>query len=200
MSDPADAARAFAQDGYVLVAGLIAPQLADFLWSYVHTRLAGGLLDSGGPLVPGSLGGYGDPAFDGLLEHLRPRIEQACGLALHPTYSHFRLYGRGAELPPHRDRAACEISVSLNVGQTPTEPWPMHVEAAADPIPLGPGDALVYRGIELAHWRGPYPGRQLVQAFLHYVDRNGPHADRRFDGRASLMRPPAAPSISPLSR
>ena len=53
------------------------------------------------------------------------------------------------------------------------------------------GDALLYRGIDLAHWREPYAGRQLVQAFLHYVDRTGPHADQKFDGRATLMRPAA---------
>jgi hypothetical protein len=52
-----------------------------------------------------------------------------------------------------------------------------------------PGDALLYRGIDLFHWRDAYPGEALVQVFLHYVDRDGPHADRKFDGRPTLMRP-----------
>lgn len=35
-------------------------------------------------------------------------------------------------------------------------------------------------------------GRQLAQAFLHYVDRHGPYANEKFDGRQSLMRPPVS--------
>lgn len=54
---------------------------------------------------------------------------------------------------------------------------------------LAPGDALLYRGIDLFHWREPYPGQRLAQVFLHYVDRRGVHSDRRFDGRKTLMRP-----------
>ena len=29
-----------------------------------------------------------------------------------------------------------------------------------------------------------------MQVFLHYVDRNGPHAGEKFDTRKTLMRPP----------
>jgi hypothetical protein len=39
------------------------------------------------------------------------------------------------------------------------------------------------------HWREPFQGNWLLQAFLFYVDRNGPYADQRFDGRITLMRP-----------
>jgi hypothetical protein len=53
---------------------------------------------------------------------------------------------------------------------------------------LKPGDGLLYRGTELFHWRDAYQGEALVQVFLHYVDRDGPHADQKFDGRSSLMR------------
>lgn len=186
------AAETFRGQGYVVVAQLIDAALANFFWSYVHTKFASLLLGSGGPLVPDSLGNYGDPAFDGLLEFLRPRIEERTGLSLHSTYSMFRLYRHGNELKRHRDRPACEISVSLNIGQTPAEPWPIHVEggSGAHTALLAPGDGLIYRGIDLFHWREPYAGRELVQVFLHYVDRDGPHAGQKFDGRQTLMRPP----------
>lgn len=187
----ADAPRAFRQNGYVVVRDFIDAELARFLCSYVHTRFASRLLGSGGPAVPDSLGGYGDPTFDGLLEFQRPKVEQVTGLRLHPTYSFFRLYRRGNALKRHRDRPACEISVSLNVGQLPATPWPLHVDGLCGPHAalLAPGDALIYRGVDLAHWREPYEGRQLVQVFLHYVDRQGPHADQKFDGRKTLMQP-----------
>ena len=53
---------------------------------------------------------------------------------------------------------------------------------------LKPGDGLLYRGTELFHWRDAYWGEALDQVVLHYVDRDGPHADQKFDGRPSLMR------------
>jgi hypothetical protein len=188
---PADQ-EAFGRQSYLLLPGLLAPALADFFWSYVHTKFACRLLSLGGDdQVSNTPSGYGDPAFDGLLEYLRPRIEEASGLRLSPTYSYFRLYKHGDMLKRHRDREACEVSVSLNIGQLPSDAWPLYVEGNAGSYGafLSPGDALLYRGIDIFHWREPYQGRRLVQVFLHYVDRNGPYANQKFDGRATLMRP-----------
>jgi hypothetical protein len=183
----------FAREGYVVLAALLEMPLADFFWSYVHTKFASMLLSPGDTQVPNSPSGYGDAAFDGLLEYLRPHIERRSGLRLLPTYSYFRLYARGAVLKRHRDRAACEISVSLNIGQTPSGPWPLYVMGHSGTYcaMLSPGDALLYRGIDCYHWREPFQGSRLVQVFLHYVDRDGHHADEKFDGRKTLMRPKA---------
>jgi hypothetical protein len=63
--------------------------------------------------------------------------------------------------------------------------WKAKASRAAE---LRPGDALLYRGMELFHWRDAYRGEALVQVFLHYVDRDGPHTEQKFDGRSSLMR------------
>jgi hypothetical protein len=179
----------FARQGYVTLPALIAPALAEYFWSYVHTKFASLLLSGGDPQVPHTPSGYGDMACDGLLEYLRPRIEQGCGLQLLPTYSYFRLYKRGDVLKRHRDRPACEISVSLNIGQTPDEPWPIYVECDAGPYAarLSPGDAQLYRGCDCFHWREAYEGSRLVQVFLHYVDADGPYADHKFDKRKTLM-------------
>jgi hypothetical protein len=186
------AGEAFRQHGYAFIPQLIDRTLADFFWSYVHTKFASLLLGAGDRQVPNSPGDYGDPAFDGLLEFLRPRVEAYSGLTLHPTYSYFRLYKRGDVLKRHRDRPACEISISLNIGQTPPEPWPIFVERDAGPYDalLAPGDALLYRGCDCFHWREAFAGSRLVQVFLHYVDRDGPHTDQKFDGRKTLMRGP----------
>lgn len=182
---------AFRRQGYVAVPRLIEPALADFFWSYVHTKFVSLLLAGGDRLVPNTPNGYGDPAFDGLLEYLRPRVEAQSGLALYPTYSYFRLYKRGDVLKRHRDRPASEISVTLNIGQIPAEPWPISVERDAGPYTtlLSPGDALLYRGCDCFHWRDAFQGSRLLQVFLHYVDRNGPHAGLKYDGRETLMRP-----------
>ncbi len=188
----AAAPETFGCRGYVVVPQLIEPALADFFWSYVHTKFASMLLNKGDRQVPNTPSGYGDPAFDGLLEHLRPRVEKRSGLSLHPTYSYFRFYKRGDVLRRHRDRPACEISVTLNLGQAPADPWPIYVERDSGPYAalLAPGDALLYRGCDCFHWREAFQGTRLAQVFLHYVDRNGSHADEKYDGRKTLMRPP----------
>jgi len=179
----------FGRRGFLVIPQLLEPALAAFFWSYVHTKFAS-LLLTGDDQVPNTPAGYGDPAFDGLLEYLRPSVEKHSGLRLLPAYSYFRRYKRGDVLKRHRDRKACEISLSLNIGQRPAEPWPLCVESERESFSasLLPGDALLYRGIDLFHWREVYEGEALVQVFLHYVDRDGPHADKKFDGRLTLMR------------
>lgn len=182
---------AFKRDGFAVVPALVPPPLVEFLWSYVHSKFAAMLLAPGDSLVPNTPSAYGDMAFEGLLAHLRPKIEKCCGCRLFPTYSYFRLYKHGDRLPRHRDRRACEISLSLNIGQVPPTPWPLEIEGRSGHFSasLDPGDALLYRGIDYPHWRARYGGERLVQAFLHYVDRDGPHAAQKFDGRKALMHP-----------
>ncbi len=189
--DDSKARENFARLGYTVLPRLIAPALCEFFWSYIHTKFASGLLSWGDVLVPRTPACYGDGATEGLLEFVQPRVEACAGRDLIPSYSYLRLYKRGDELRSHRDRPACEFSLSLNIGQTPDAPWPLFVESpeGGTRVDLGPGDALLYRGIDLFHWREPYEGRQLAQVFLHYVDGSGPHAAHKYDGRPGLMLP-----------
>lgn len=186
----------FRRRGFLLIPHLLEPALAAFLWSYAHTKFASFLM-SADSQVPKTPAAYGDPAFDGLLEFLRTRVEEHSGLRLLPTYSYFRLYKHGDVLKRHRDRKACEISVTVNLGQQPAQPWPIWVESEreTDSALLMPGDGLLYRGIDLFHWRDAYDGEKLVQVFLHYVDRDGPHADQKFDKRPTLMRSPVGSAV-----
>jgi len=126
--------------------------------------------------------------MESVLDWLRPSLEEVSGLALHPTYSFYRLYKHGDKLDKHHDRPACEISLSLNLGQEPALPWPLWIEGSQGPISvaLDPGDALLYRGVACAHWREPLMGRRVAQLFLHYVDRNGQYNAWKFDKRESL--------------
>jgi hypothetical protein len=131
--------------------------------------------------------------MDSLLEMLLPRIEGETGVRLYPTFSFFRVYKHGDVLRRHHDRQSCEISVTLNLGYAAAEPWPIWVEAAgtAKSFSLQPGDALLYRGIEVPHWRDSFPGEHCAQVFLHYVAQHGPYREWAFDKRPTL-------AISPL--
>ena len=48
------------------------------------------------------------------------------------------------------------------------------------------GDGVIYRGMDLWHWREKYKGNWQAQIFLHYVDANGVNADLAYDGRKKL--------------
>ena len=188
-------AATFARQRYVVVPGMIGLQEAASLSAYMDRRNAEGQMSLADEHVPQTPCTYGDLEMERLLGRLGPKLEVLTGLRLFPTYSFARIYKNGDVLTPHRDRPACEVSLSLNLGQEPEEPWPLWLrthEGQDVPVMLRPGDALIYRGIELAHWREAYPGHKLAQVFLHYVDRNGPHADQIFDRRAGLGQPSVA--------
>lgn len=143
------------------------------------------------PQVPNTPSSYGDSAMEDLLVSLMPAIELASGLGLYPTYSYFRVYKAGDVLKEHTDRDSCEISVTLNLGFNAEGPWPIWLRANGRDVPvyLNAGDALLYRGIELAHWRTAFFGVHAAQVFLHYVDKNGPCRAWKFDGRPALGMP-----------
>ena len=135
---------------------------------------------------------HGTVTFDKLLEDLTPHFEQASGLKLFPTYSYARLYNtQGEELKVHRDRPACEISASLTL-EFEGDVWPIFMSANEDKsnateVKMEIGDAVMYRGCDIYHWREAYKeGRWQAQVFLHYVDQNGPHAEWKYDKRESL--------------
>jgi hypothetical protein len=144
--------------------------------------------------VLGAHSKYGDPVMESLLLKLQPIMEKATGLSLFPTYSFYRVYRNGDTLEKHKDRPACEISCTLSFNYSYEDSdysWPIYMNGEA--IHLEPGDIAVYRGIENEHWREPLTFSEPawhVQAFLHYVDQNGPHADQKNDKRESIGLPP----------
>ncbi len=144
------------------------------------------------PVVPNSFLVYGDATFDVLLGSLTDDVSEWAGRSLLPTYSFARLYGPGSSLRRHRDRAACEYSVSVTLLSEGDEPWPLWIESppdAATAVELGCGDAVLYQGTKLTHWRDSIDERWHAQLFLHWVDADGPWASLHLDGRDQLGAP-----------
>ena len=187
----------FSREGYALLPSLVRPSVYEFLFNYAVATVAAGKVTDGDPQVPGTPVLQKDPLTEALLEMLMPRVEAVSGTPLHPTYSYLRVYKRGDILRRHTDRPACETSLTLNLGCEAERPWPIWIETArgAQAFSLGPGDALMYRGIELPHWREPFEGERMVQVFLHYVARDGAHKEWAFDKRDRLSASPAARRI-----
>lgn len=135
------------------------------------------------------------PLFDSLLEQLTPNIEAATGKKLLPTYAYARWYAPGDELKIHRDRESCEISATITLGFEGNT-WPIYMgydqnKQNCRQINMKVGDAVVYKGCEMYHWREKYvEGNWQAQVFIHYVDANGPNAIWKYDKREKLAHHP----------
>jgi hypothetical protein len=138
---------------------------------------------------------YADPLIETILYNSREAVETITGLSLDPSYAYARVYVEGDELPVHLDRPACEISLTVNMA-TIGESWPIWMEVLGhEPISvlLEPGDAVVYKGCEVKHWRKKTTDNKLTAQFmLHYVDKNGLNASYKWDKRPSLGLPVTA--------
>lgn len=176
----------FAQQGYALVKGFLSKDLAKFLYDYLllTTRAAqfnGG--SSGDEQVVRALSAvHGDPGFEALLWNVHHRMEECTGLDLIPTYSYRRLYKHGNILAKHRDRPSCEISATIKLSDSGGYNWPIWM--VDTPYVLEDGDAVIYRGCDLEHWREPCKGPDnyvIGQVFTHFVDKNGPFTSFAYD-------------------
>ncbi len=147
--------------------------------------------------VIGSYVKYADSLMESLLLFLKPEIEKYTTLKLIPTYSFFRIYKAGHVLEDHLDRPACEISVTIPLGfkyngKSDDYLWPLHgyVNEEKRYIPCDIGDGIIYKGCEIVHGRESLDadkGSYQIQMFLHYVDANGPYAEKhKYDGRDSI--------------
>lgn len=135
---------------------------------------------------------YASPITESILVHMLPIIEQKTGLTLLPTYSYHRIYKPGDFLKKHTDRLSCEIGATINLGydyiiDDPEYRW--NIWVGDKEFITEPGDMIIYKGIELEHWRDTFnakEGSTHVQAFIFYVDANGPYKDLIYDGRPEL--------------
>lgn len=120
-----------------------------------------------------------DLIFETLQERLWPKIEGIVDRPLIPTYAYARLYKNGNELKKHTDRAACEVSVTIQLGRSHHYAYPIYVDGSR--VDLAEGDGVLYYGMDQEHWRNKCdgPGEYYSgQVFLHYVFADGEHADQ----------------------
>lgn len=182
-----DLSNSFAQQKYAFCRNCLSERDRALLYRYTRQRAESGTMKTD-PRSPGAAAAPGDVFIDGLLVDLLPFAEEVTGLKLFPTYSYFRVYKRGDILVKHTDRPSCEITLTLCLGYEAQGPWPLLLESPGGilSIELEPGDGLFYRGTEWTHWREPFQGEVAAQAFLHYVDRDGPYAEWKYDKRKSI--------------
>lgn len=171
----------------------------------VYDRVTGEYLyDVEEPQVPGSFARTSFPQYQQLYYEIKKKVEDILELKLYPTYYFDRFYFAGQELKRHTDRPACEISVSLQINTNAKEPWDLwftNYSGKNGSVSMNNGDACIYKGTDLPHWRLPLKTKYNKyqqwfrkirkvdddtyhhQLFLHYVDANGPFLQYAYDSR-----------------
>jgi hypothetical protein len=184
----------FKDKGYVYIKNAIDSDLVNLVSNYsLFDEQQNYSLEEGSHCqIHNSHSSYGDPLMESMLLRMLPLMEENTGLTLYPTYSYYRVYRPGAELLIHKDRPSCEISTTITFKfdyreQTGSYDWPIFMDGHK--CNMNPGDLVIYRGCDLDHWREKFTapeGSYHIQAFLHYVDANGPFSDYVCDGRPNI--------------
>ena len=176
----------FKKLGYVVLKNLVPTADLSRLYQYTLENMGRGNLDDG--QVPGSPSFYQDREVVKLQKKLLPALEAAIDMQLLPVFSYHRVYRKGAILRAHKDSSRAEISASINLGQRgePWDLWLLDYEENPHKVTLAPGDALLYNGLNLCHWRGKLTASDFVsQIMFHFVDKNGKNT---FAAKAELFR------------
>ena len=132
--------------------------------------------------VKGSPSKYNFTPFLELLCEKNTEVSKIIGEPVLPTYSYARFYKKDAILEKHTDRESCEISLTIHLDGD--KDWKFYIEDSngkENKIILNPGDAILYSGTILPHWRKKFKGKSYTQVFLHYVKSNGKYKDSYFE-------------------
>ena len=135
---------------------------------------------------------YSFVGFEGLAKMLTPQVSERVGLELEPSYTFMRYYYPGATMKRHRDRPACEISMTLTL-TAQGNPWPIGIQdlqGQEHSVAIPERSAMIYQGPECDHWRDEYTqGTEQVQVFLHWVSAK--NAQWKYDERPVLAVSPS---------
>ena len=206
-------------DGYAFIEGLIPSEVANAMLSSIGASL-GGPTNSFAPFQSQEvltrhptieIPGHSFLPMLTFLWGLTPIVSELTGRDLLPSYDYFRIYQKGDICRLHTDRASCEHSISMTLQYSDSKPWPLDIarqrserpvakldedfgDEEYNSIEMKPGDAVLYRGVELRHGRvTPNPNGSSAHLFLHWVERGGKYADHAFDAaRLDEVRQKAA--------
>ena len=109
-------------------------------------------------------------------EYLTSIIEKKINLKLTPTYCIVRKYFKGSILSTHRDRDACEISLTYTISGPE---WGIHM--GDDTVTTKIGNGVIYKGCEMLHGRLKPSSGEVIQVFNHWVISKGARSNSAYD-------------------
>jgi len=160
--------------GYLELGPIVAPlEVAALRRHFRHLRRAGHFTLDENQVRHHRAGIYCEGSCMLLQRALTPRIAEAVGSPVAPSYAWINRYLPGAVLTRHRDRPQCRWNVSFCIdadGDDDVE-WPLSFdlgETTAN-VNLQLGEAVLYSGTETPHWRDELVGDAISVVFFHYV-------------------------------
>lgn len=185
----------FEENGYVIIKQFVPRIMCDYISENIKVLEASSYFGYGDTQVEKAFSAAAPAITETLLDVMTPILSKTINCELYPTYSYLRIYLKGALLEKHQDRPSCEVSATLPLSYSSQNIWPLYIERGNKTISveLEPGDALIYKGIEVPHWREAFEGERQVQVFLHYVKQNGDYREFKFDKRPGLSHHAAQP-------
>jgi hypothetical protein len=183
-----DFGRLFEENGYVILRQFVPRIMCDYITENIKALEANSYFGYRDDQVENAFSAAAPPITETLLDVMTPTLSKAINCELYPTYSYMRIYFKGAYLAKHQDRPSCEVSATVPLSYDSPKGWPIYIESnnKVISVELEPGDALIYKGIEVPHWRETFEGERQVQVFLHYVKKNGDYSEYKFDKRPAL--------------
>lgn len=172
----------FKRDGYVKIPKVLSKEIIELYKGFIDLTYTRGLRErESGTYLNGDIDRIEhNPVDDSILlycKHIAEKIFDHKELA--PAYSFAREYFKGSELLIHKDREACQFTLTLTIcrrGQGHAKICFSDDTNKTNPIEidLDEGDVLVFNGAEAYegsrwHWRDPLTLDSLYQLFLHYV-------------------------------
>ena len=196
----------YRKDGFATIRGLVPPEVATNLYKQIQLDLEAAGRTFGSFAQSHQLskqqtidisGHFYRPLMT-FLWGLTPIMCELTGADLLPSYDYFRIYHKDDICRVHSDRPSCEHSVSLTLVYGDGVPWPLEVgsipvesegpcssgwgDEPSTAVTMEPGDAVLYRGIDLRHGRTmPNPNLWSAHLFLFWVERGGPYEQHAFD-------------------
>jgi hypothetical protein len=184
----------FEKNGYIVLENLLSKEICDLVTQYAlfseMQNFNNFEFDVNMYDLSNTHSKYSDPLIESILLKIQNNIETSLDMELFPTYSFYRVYRNGSILNKHIDRPSCEISCTLcfNYSYDDSEyNWPIYMNKI--PINLKSGDAAIYKGMDVEHWRERFDCSNddwQVQGFLHYVNADGKYKEYKWDQRSSL--------------
>jgi hypothetical protein len=171
----AGAAEEFARLDVCGMGRLLHPAQRKALLDYYERLIATGSWPLGDAQVNGRYGWYNESLSRFLHHQFRALVGRLAGRPVRPSYSYVSAYRAGAVLDRHVDREQCEYTVSLLLGESGSGTeggWPLLLDTGGESVSLlqRPGEAVLFRGTRVAHWRPPLPdGSTHTSLLFHYV-------------------------------
>jgi hypothetical protein len=175
----------YKEHGFFIIKRFVPRFFSDYLKEVLHTRRVNGMNQ---PYI------YGDPAFDSFGKMSAPMLSNLVGKELAFSHTLAKILVNDDHQLPHVNKEHLEHTVTVFLGGTYEKLWPIWMQKldthlAPQLCALEEGDAVIYMGNKVHHWRDHYEGTDYYQLTMHYVEAEGEHGDRVYDTRPYIGLP-----------